>query len=629
MLVSLDKVNKMFGDKTVLDNVSVTIEDKDRIGLVGANGIGKSTLLNVITGKLFCDGGSVYTKDGITIGFLEQNSGLDSNNTIYEEMLSVFKETLDLKDKIERLSLELEQSTLQDKNYDKISEEYSSLLAYFESIGGYEIDVKIKTVLNGMGFSDKSYDFGVHNLSGGEKTRLALAKLLLSDPQLLILDEPTNHLDFKTLSWLEDYLQSYKGSILTVSHDRYFLDKIVSKMWDIEDKTVVAYPGNYTKYKELKRQRIAALTKAAETQQEKINQMEEFVARNIVRASTSNRAKSRLHQLEHIERIKVPTSYDKPPSFRFDFARNPVKDVLFVKDLTLTVLNEDKVLCDNVSFEIKRGDKAVIFGPNGIGKSTLLKTILKGSTKGDIRLGEKVSIGYYDQENRNLDPEMSSLEQLFDRFPLMKQYELRSVLGQVLIKGDEVFKPIKNLSGGQRARLALAILMLQKNNLLILDEPTNHLDLESKEALEDALKSFEGTIIFVSHDRYFLNNIPNKIIELSKSGVTLYNGNFDYYMQQQLKIEQEEKTDKAVKKPLPDNSYYRSKKQRALEASRKAHIKELEAKLELLEKEIDTIQKELELPEVSSDYAKLSELCEKLENTKKEHDALFEEWANM
>lgn len=618
MLVSLDNISVSFGEKSILKDLSVTIEDNDRIGLIGANGIGKSTLLNVICGRLRPDKNDhiksgVHKNSDTTIGLLEQNSGLSLQGTIYSEMLCVFEPLLTIKNKMSLLEKDLESATA--------SEEYSHLQTYFESQDGYNIDVKIKTILNGMGFMDKSYDTVISTLSGGEKTRLALAKLLLEQPNLLILDEPTNHLDFKTLMWLEDYLSSYKGGLLIVSHDRYFLDKMVTKTWEIENKTIISYNAGYTKYKELRAERIRREIKEYEFQQNKINSMVDYAKRNIVRASTSNMAKSRLHQLEHIDVLEKPIDTIQTPNFSFTFERNPVKDILAVENLSLKVgqIGKQIVLCEGVSFEMKRGEKIALIGPNGIGKSTLLKALVGVShQEGNITWGANVRLSYYEQENLTLNKENTAMDELWDRFPKLAPYDIRSKLGQVLITGENVFKKIGVLSGGERARVAFAVMMMEQGNTLILDEPTNHLDLQSKEELEKSLVEFEGSMIIVSHDRYFLNTIPSKIIELSTTGITVYCGNFDFYLD----------AVKSVKLPIAtaktsERVGYRSKQDRALEVQSKQQTKRLSDALVGLESDIALLEEQI--ASAGTDYELLQRLCVELEQKKLAHDETFME----
>lgn len=629
MVLTLKDVTKSFADRVILDKINLTIEDQDRIGLIGPNGAGKTTLLNVIAGHADIDAGDVFIEKKTTIGYLRQNTGLDKNNNIYHEMQSVFHELKEIEERLR--DLELKMAVIEDhesSEYHSVSEEYARLSAYFEVREGYQIDVKIKTVLNGMGFSDKEYSTNIATLSGGEKTRLALAKLLLEEPDLLILDEPTNHLDFKTLMWLEDYLSAYKGSILVVSHDRYFLDKMVGKIWEVDHSRVYTYKGNYTKYKQLKEERIARELKEYEQQQNKIASMLEYAEKNIVRASTSNSAKSRLHQLENMEILEKPRTYEKTPNFSFTYDRAPVKDVLLVDNVTLKVgeNRSEKILCENISFTVKRGEKIALIGRNGIGKSTLLKTILglHPQDTGDIVWGRNVTTSYYEQENQNLDYEKTVLEELWSRFPNMQEFKVRGILGQMLITDDHVYKKISVISGGERARLSFAIMVSEHSNTLIFDEPTNHLDLASKEALERALNEFDGTLIFVSHDRYFLNAIPTKIIEMTDDGLVVYDGNFDYYLEKSKQMT-------AVQPPKPEvkkenQTYYRSKQQRSEDAKRRNRIKALEKMMEESEEEIAQLQIEIGSPEIASDYTLLSEKCDRLELVKKQNEEYMEEW---
>lgn len=638
MVLTIKDLTKSFADRVILRDLNLTIEDRDRIGLIGVNGAGKTTLLNVIVDRTDIDTGDVFVEKTTTIGYLRQNAGLDRQNNIYDEMLTVFQELKQIEEQLHELELQIAACTDHESaEFAALTEEYAKLSTYFEVQEGYQIDVKIKTILNGMGFSDKAYSTNIATLSGGEKTRLALAKLLLEEPNLLILDEPTNHLDFRTLMWLEDYLSTYKGAILVVSHDRYFLDKMVDKIWEVDHTKVYTYKGNYTKYKQLKAERIARELKEYEQQQNRINSMREYVEKNIVRASTSNSAKSRLHQLEHIEVLEKPREYEKTPHFSFTYDRAPVKDVLLVEDLTLRVGDEtaQQVLCRDISFTVKRGERIALIGRNGIGKSTLLKALLGLNTlsTGDIVWGRNVETSYYEQENQNLNFDNTVLEELWSRFPNLPEFKVRGILGQMLISDDHVYQPVSVISGGERARLGFAIMVTEHANTLLFDEPTNHLDLASKEALEKALSEFDGTLIFVSHDRYFLNTIPTKIMEMTDDGLVVYDGNYDYYLEKSKQLAAVQEAEKARQKaaePKKENqSYYRSKQQRSEDAKRRNRLSALEKLMEQAEAEIETLQQEIASPELASDYTALNEKCERLEQVKLDNEAYMEEWLEL
>lgn len=633
MVLTIKDVTKSFGERVILNEINLTVEDRDRIGLIGVNGAGKTTLLNLIAEHTDFDSGDIFLEKGIQIGYLRQNTGLDRENTIYAEMLSVFSSLREVEAQLRDLEHRIAACGHETEEYQKLTEEYGRLSAYFEAKDGYQIDVKIKTVLTGMGFADKAYSTNIATLSGGEKTRLALAKLLLEEPGLLILDEPTNHLDFQTLLWLEDYLSEYKGALLVVSHDRYFLDKMVGKIWEVSHSRVYTYQGNYTKYKQLKAERIAREKKEYEQQQNKIASMLEYAEKNIARASTSNSAKSRLHQLENMEILEAPQEYDKTPNFSFTFDRASGRDVLFADDLVLRVGREQKKLCGPLSFEIKRGEKIALIGRNGIGKSTMLKTLLglNPQSTGEVTWGKGVTTSFYEQENQNLNFENTVLEELWERFPNLPEFKVRSILGQMLITGENVYKKINVISGGERARLSFAIMVSEHSNTLLFDEPTNHLDLASKEALEKALREFEGTLIFVSHDRYFLNTIPTKIIDMTEQGIQIYDGGFDYYLEKsklrQPGQESRQETLPAEKKGA--QGYYRSKQQRALEAKRRNRIAQLEKKMAEYEEEATELEQGIASPEAASDYERLAQMCARLEEVKAKADECMEEWLTL
>ncbi len=526
MILAMENLSKSYASKIVLDDITLKIEDNDRIGLIGVNGAGKSTLLKIITGMEQSDSGVLSVSNHAKIGFLQQNSGLSSESTIMDEMLSVFKDTLNTEKAMRKVEQKMSKAQPDSDEYAGLAEEYTRLHAKFEAEDGYHIEVKIKTILNGMGFADKAADTVTDTLSGGEKTRLALAKLLLESPDLLILDEPTNHLDFdeptnhldfKTLTWLESYLLEYKGALLIVSHDRYFLDRIVTSICEIERHRLVRYKGNYSKYLGLKKERIERQQKEYDIQSQEIAAMEDYVRRNMARASTAKSAKSRVAALERMERVEKPQGDLKSAKISFQYDRPPVKDVLTVSDIDLRVGEGDRqrLLFEHLDFKVMRGEKVAVIGANGVGKSTFLKVILGklGHTHGTIEWGKHVQVTYFDQEGKQLNPENTVLDELWNRFPTSYEQQIRNMLGGVLLTGENVYKKVGVISGGERAKLGFAVLMAERGNVLVLDEPTNHLDLDTKEVLDKALCSFDGTIITVSHDRYLLNKLPTKIVE--------------------------------------------------------------------------------------------------------------------
>lgn len=638
MLANLININKFYNGKQILKNVSLTIDEKDRIGLIGVNGCGKTTLLRILTGKELPDRST--EKDGIvsfaskaSVGYLEQMAGLDRDSTVIDEMKSVFKK---LDATLERMK-QLEQQMKNDADVsEEVSEEYSRLAAYYEANDGYTTDVKIKTVLNGMGFTEKEYDRTIHGFSGGEKTRLAIAKLLLEEPNLLILDEPTNHLDFKTILWLEDYLKDYKGALLIVSHDRYFLDRIVTSVCEIERGMLTRYKGNYTAFTRLKKESVNRQQKEYEAQQKEIAKMEDFIARNKVRASTANSAKSREKALERMEIIEKPVSVSNNANIHFEYTVTPPFDILSVKDIDITVGSGagKKTLAEHISFEVKRGEKLGIIGDNGIGKSTLLK-IIQGMLphSGKIRWASNVRISYFEQESANLDPFNTVIDELHRHYPILTDLDIRSLLGSVGITGENVFKETGVISGGERAKVCFALMMLEKGNVLILDEPTNHLDLDAKEAIEQALDEFDGTVIFVSHDRYLLNKIAGRLLEIRTDGTEMYEGGFDYYLEVNRKRRMEEqavidaqKAQKAAEIAAEKSvKAYKSKEQRTLEAKRRNRIRELENALEDIQQQLDVLQEEITKEEVYSDFELMNSKCSLIDELKQKSDKMFDE----
>ena len=572
-----------------------------------------------------------------SIGFLRQNSGLNSELTIGEEMKNAFAPLLETLDKMKVL----EKKMADGGDIDSISHEYAELSSYFEARDGYRIDVKIKQVLNGMGFGSTPTDRVISTLSGGEKTRLALAKLLLEEPNLLILDEPTNHLDFETLMWLEDYLKGYKGAIIIVSHDRYFLNKVCTRICEIEQGRLTSYRGDYSSYLVQKKMNSERQLKEYEAQQKEIAKLEDYVAKNLVRASTSKMAKSRQHMLDRIERIDKPLMYSKPPKIKLEYDIEPTKDIVRVVDCPLVVGEgaDKKELIKSLTMNVRRGEHVAIIGANGIGKTSILKLIqgIIPHEGGNISWGGNVKISYFEQEHAILDPHKTVLEEIMDRYPRLSEQQARSVLGAVLLTGENVFKPISVLSGGERAKLCFAIMALNRGNVLVLDEPTNHLDLSTKEVLEDALAEFGGTIILVSHDRYLLNKVASRIIEIKHDEVNSYEGNFDAYSEavnaaRQLKMQSEAEIKRAEEeKAYKENKarQYRSKEQRAADAQKRNRIRELEKEIEGTEVLIFELENAISDPEIASDYSKMSEKCKELEEAKTALDQKMDEWAEL
>ena len=535
----------------------------------------------------------------------------------------------------------LEKKMADGGDIDSISHEYAELSSYFEARDGYRIDVKIKQVLNGMGFGSTPTDRVISTLSGGEKTRLALAKLLLEEPNLLILDEPTNHLDFETLMWLEDYLKGYKGAIIIVSHDRYFLNKVCTRICEIEQGRLTSYRGDYSSYLVQKKMNSERQLKEYEAQQKEIAKLEDYVAKNLVRASTSKMAKSRQHMLDRIERIDKPLMYTKPPKIKLEYDIEPTKDIVRVVDCPLVVGEgaDKKELIKSLTMNVRRGEHVAIIGANGIGKTSILKLIqgIIPHEGGNISWGGNVKISYFEQEHAILDPHKTVLEEIMDRYPRLSEQQARSVLGAVLLTGENVFKPISVLSGGERAKLCFAIMALNRGNVLVLDEPTNHLDLNTKEVLEDALAEFGGTIILVSHDRYLLNKVASRIIEIKHDEVNSYEGNFDAYSEavnaaRQLKMQSEAEIKRAEEeKAYKENKarQYRSKEQRAADAQKRNRIRELEKEIEDTEVLIFELENAISDPEIASDYSKMSEKCKELEEAKTALDQKMDEWAEL
>ncbi|WP_218937308.1 ABC-F family ATP-binding cassette domain-containing protein [Bacillus toyonensis] len=641
ILLQVNGLSKLYGAETILANIKLEVQTKDRIALVGRNGAGKSTLLKIIAGELSHDDGEIIKPKDVSIGYLAQNTGLETSLTIWDEMLTVFTHLQQMETKLRRLEQEMgkEENFSNAATYEKLLADYDQLQLDYKDQGGYQYEADIRSILSGLGFPVETHQTTISTLSGGQKTRLALGKLLLTKPDLLILDEPTNHLDIETLTWLEQYLQGYPGAILIVSHDRYFLDKLVTQVYEISNKESRRFVGNYSKYLDLKSALYEQEMKRYEKQQDEIAKLEDFVQKNIARASTTKRAQSRRKQLDRMELLTRPLGDSKSASFHFDIEKQSGNDVLQVKDATIGY-DEDPII-EHVNMRLTRGDSVALVGPNGIGKSTLLKSIVNKLQllHGDVAFGSNVSVGYYDQEQANLTSSKRVLNELWDEYPLQPEKEIRTILGNFLFTGDDVLKPVSSLSGGQKARLALAKLMMQKSNLLILDEPTNHLDLNSKEILENALIDYPGTLLFVSHDRYFINRVTTTVVELSTEGAQEYLGDYDYYVEKKNEMieraafeQQEQQENQApVQKTVAQEklNYLEEKERKQLERQRTRKIEELEQNIVSLEEEIATLEDQLCLPEIYADYEKASEITTKKQTLQEQLEACMAEWEEL
>lgn len=641
ILLQVNALSKLYGAETILANIKLEVQTKDRIALVGRNGAGKSTLLKIIAGELSHDGGEIIKPKDVSMGYLAQNTGLETSLTIWDEMLTVFTHLQQMETKLRRLEQEMgkEENFSNAAIYEKLLADYDQLQLDYKDQGGYQYEADIRSILSGLGFPVEMHQTTISTLSGGQKTRLALGKLLLTKPDLLILDEPTNHLDIETLTWLEQYLQGYPGAILIVSHDRYFLDKLVTQVYEISNKESRRFVGNYSKYLDLKSALYEQEMKRYEKQQDEIAKLEDFVQKNIARASTTKRAQSRRKQLDRMELLTRPLGDSKSASFHFNIEKQSGNDVLQVKDATIGY-DEDPII-EHVTMRLTRGDSVALVGPNGIGKSTLLKSLVNKLPllNGDVSFGSNVSVGYYDQEQANLTSSKRVLNELWDEYPLQPEKEIRTILGNFLFTGDDVLKPVSSLSGGQKARLALAKLMMQKSNLLILDEPTNHLDLNSKEILENALIDYPGTLLFVSHDRYFINRVTTTVIELSTEGAQEYLGDYDYYVEKKNEMieraefeQQEQQENQApVQKTVAQEklNYLEEKERKQLERQRTRKIEELEQNIIEFEEEIATLEDQLCLPEIYADYEKASEITTKKQTLQEQLEACMAEWEEL
>ncbi|MFJ8259792.1 ABC-F family ATP-binding cassette domain-containing protein [Peribacillus asahii] len=637
ILLQVNQVSKYYGAELILSNMKLEVQHKDRIALVGRNGAGKSTLLKIIAGQLSYDGGEIIQPKGVTIGYMAQDTGLESELSIWDELLTVFNHLISQEQTLRQLEEKMANPDIfsNEAVYQKVLSEYDALQVQFKESGGYQYEADIRSVLHGLQFGSFDPSTPISTLSGGQKTRLALGKLLLTKPDILILDEPTNHLDIETLSWLEQYLQSYQGAVLIVSHDRYFLDEVVNQVYEISRHSMKKYHGNYSSYLVRKAEDFERDMKQFEKQQEEIEKLRDFVQRNITRASTTKRAQSRRKQLEKMEILDRPQGDQKSASFSFQIEKQSGNEVLQLNELTIGYQNEK--VAKHINVRITKGESIALVGPNGVGKSTLLKTIIDKmpALSGDIHFGTNVQVSYYDQEQANLISNKRVLNELWDEHPLKPEKEIRTVLGNFLFSGDDVLKTVSTLSGGEKARLALAKMMMEKGNFLILDEPTNHLDLDSKFVLENALIDYPGTLLFVSHDRYFINRIATKVIELSKDGSVEFLGDYDYYVQKKQEqaeheaLEQQQTQSKQPEQVTDKNSYIIDKEAKKAERQRKRRIEEIEGEIEKLEAEIEECNQLLCDSEVFQNHEKVIEIQTKLEQAQAALDLLLEEWAEL
>lgn len=633
IIAQAQDLEQRFGGNIIFSNISFSVPDNARIGLVGPNGAGKTTLLKIMTGQQEPTSGQFTINKGLKVGYIAQENGLDEDKTIWDEMLTVFNDLIEKNKKITKM-----QEQIADHPEDEdLLKRYDQLAYDFEQEGGFTYQAEIKSILNGFNFKENTWNKVIGTLSGGEKTRLAFVKLLLQKPPVLLLDEPTNYLDLDTLDWLEAFLKNYQGAIITVSHDQYFLDHLANQIFELNFGKLTTFKGNYSQYVKERELMDSQQEAAYEKQQEKIKKEEEFIQKNLVRASTTKRAQSRRKVLDKMERIKLPRHKQKV-RINFTSERPSGKEVLIAKDLTIGY--PDKVMVSDIDFQVNKNDRVAIIGPNGIGKSTLLKTIMKKLEPkgGSIKYGASLDIGYYDQELQSLDPSKTVLDTIWDRHKTMPEKDVRSILASFLFTAEDIDKTVGQLSGGQKARLTLTVLSLEKDNFLLMDEPTNHLDIEAKEVLEEALDNYDGTLLFVYHDRYFINELANKIISVRDGHAKIYNGNYSYYLDEKAKqaaAAQEAEAQKAETETTPAASQNKGKlsyqEQKARDSQKRKlerAVSDAEAKIEKLEAEEKEIQTEMANPEIAASFEKLGPLQEKLSAVQEQLDQANNEWEN-
>lgn len=629
IILQANKIERSFAGEVLFDNISLQVDERDRIALVGKNGAGKSTLLKILVGEEEPTYGEINKKRDLSLSYLAQDSRFESSNTIYDEMLHVFDDLRKTEKTLRQMELEMGEKTGAD--LEKLMQDYDRLSEEFRQAGGFTYEADIRAILNGFKFDESMWQMKIEELSGGQNTRLALAKMLLEKPNLLVLDEPTNHLDIETIAWLENYLVNYSGALLIVSHDRYFLDKVATITLDLTKHSLDRYVGNYSSFVEQKEQKLLTEAKNYEKQQKEIAALEDFVNRNLVRASTTKRAQSRRKQLEKMERLDKPEAGTKSAHMTFHSDKASGNVVLTVEEAAVGY--DDQILSEPINLDVRKMNAVAIVGPNGIGKSTLIKSIVGQIPfiKGEARFGANVEVGYYDQTQSKLTPHNSVLDELWNDFKLTPEVEIRNRLGAFLFSGDDVKKIVGMLSGGERARLLLAKLSMENNNFLILDEPTNHLDIDSKEVLENALIDFDGTLLFVSHDRYFINRVATQVLELSEEGSTLYLGDYDYYLEKKAELEalaaaQAEAVPVSSSEEVTSNDYHLQKQNQKELRKITRRIEQLEAEMEELDQKIQAIT---ETMHSTNDAADLVQLQSELDQLTVQQEAVMEEWAEL
>ena len=628
IILQANKIERSFAGEVLFDNINLQVDERDRIALVGKNGAGKSTLLKILVGEEEPTSGEINKKKDISLSYLAQDSRFESENTIYDEMLHVFDDLRRTEKQLRQMELEMGEKSGEDLN--KLMSDYDRLSENFRQAGGFTYEADIRAILNGFKFDESMWQMKIAELSGGQNTRLALAKMLLERPNLLVLDEPTNHLDIETIAWLENYLVNYSGALIIVSHDRYFLDKVATITLDLTKHSLDRYVGNYSRFVELKEQKLATEAKNYEKQQKEIAALEDFVNRNLVRASTTKRAQSRRKQLEKMDRLDKPEAGKKSANMTFQSEKMSGNVVLTVENAAIGY--DGEVLSQPINLDLRKMNAVAIVGPNGIGKSTFIKSIVDQIPfiKGEKRFGANVEVGYYDQTQSKLTPSNTVLDELWNDFKLTPEVEIRNRLGAFLFSGDDVKKSVGMLSGGEKARLLLAKLSMENNNFLILDEPTNHLDIDSKEVLENALIDFDGTLLFVSHDRYFINRVATHVLELSENGSTLYLGDYDYYVNKKAEMEvsqiEEASTNNQVKESSPVNDYQAQKESQKEVRKLMRQIESLEAEIEELESQSQDISEQML---ETNDADKLMELQAELDKISHRQEEAMLEWEEL